>query len=85
MSKNAVSFFLREVIHVTGGSRPEMGYIGAYEIRSVFTSIALYRDWSVSAVFVSAIWRSCSVFSSFYLRDIKHEYDGVRFLCFLFY
>ena len=77
MSKNAVSFFLREVIHAAGASRPEVGSVRAHEIRSVSTSVAFHRNWSVSLVLESATWSSSSVFSSFYLRDIQHKYDGI--------
>ena len=77
MSKNAVSFFLREVIHAAGASRPEVGSVQAHEVRSVSTSVAFHRNWSVSSVLESATWASSSVFSSFYLRDIQHEYDGL--------
>ena len=77
MSKNAVSFFLREVIHAAGASRPEVGSVRAHEVRSVSTSLAFHRNWSVSSVLESATWSSSSVFSSFYLRDIQHEYDGI--------
>ena len=80
MSKNAVSFFLREVIHAAGASRPGVGSVRAHEIRSVSTSVAFHRNWSVSAVLESATWSSSSVFSSFYLRDIQHECDGIRSL-----
>ena len=80
MSKNAVSFFLREVIHAAGTSRPEVGSVRAHEIRSVSTSVAFHRNWSVSAVLESATWSSVSVFSSFCLLDIQHEYDGIRSL-----
>ena len=77
MSKNAVSFFLCEVIHAAGASRPEVGSVRAHEVRSVSTSVAFHRNWSVSSVLESATWSSSSVFSSFYLRDIQHEYDGM--------
>ena len=80
MSKNAVSFFLCEVIHAAGASRPEVGSVHAHEICGVSTSVAFHRNWSVSAVLESATWSSSSVFSSFYLRDIQHEYDGIRLL-----
>ena len=43
MSKNAVSFFLREVIHSAGVSRPEVGSVRAHEVRSVSTSVAFHR------------------------------------------
>ena len=65
MSKNAVSFFLSEVIHAAGASRPEMGSVRAHEIRGVSISVAFHRNWSVSAVLESATWSSSSAFSSF--------------------
>ena len=77
MSKNAVSFFLREVISTAGAARPQVGSLRAHEVRSVSTSVAFHRNWSVTSVLESATWASSSVFSSFYLRDIQHEYDGL--------
>ena len=77
MSKNAVSFFLREVISAAGAARPHVGSLRAHEVRSVSTSFAFHRNWSVSSVLESATWASSSVFFSFYLRDIQHEYDGL--------
>ena len=77
MSKNAVSFFLREVISVAGAARPHVGSLRAHDVRSVSTSVAFHRNWSVSSVLESATWASSSVFSSFYLRDIQHEFDGL--------
>ena len=77
LSKNTVSFFLRDVITVAGASRPEVGRVRAHDVRSVSTSVVFHRNWSVAAVLDSATWSSSSVFSSFYLRDIQHEYDGL--------
>ena len=78
LSKNAVSFFLRDVITAAGASRWVL--LRAHDILGVSTSVAFHRNWSVSAVLESATWSSSSVFSSFYLRDIQHEYDGNLFL-----
>ena len=80
LSKNAVSFFLRDVITTAGAARPEVGSVRAHDIWGVSTSVAFHRNWSVSAVLESATWSSSSVFSSFYLRDIQHEYDGLHSL-----
>ena len=77
LSKNTVSFFLREVISAAGAARPQVGSLRAHEVRSVSTSVAFHRTWSVSSVLESATWASSSVFSSFYLRDIQHEFDGL--------
>ena len=70
LSKNAVSFFLCDVISSAGASRPEVGRLRAHDIRSVSTSVAFHSNWSVSAVLESATWASSSVFTSFYLRDL---------------
>ena len=56
LSKNAVSFFLRDVISSAGASRSEVGRIRAHDIRGVSTSVAFHRNWSVSAVLESATW-----------------------------
>ena len=71
ISKNAISFFLREVISgagavgVDGGRTPR-----AHSIRGVGTSMTFLRNWSVRQVLKPATWRSNTVFSSFYLRDM---------------
>ena len=75
LSTNAISFFLREVIHEAEAGRPEVGLVHAHSIRAAF-----HRNWSVASVLESATWRSNSVFVSFYLRDIQHEFDGIRSL-----
>ena len=80
MSKNAVSFFLREVIHGAAASRPEVGLVRAHDICGVSTSVAFHRNWSVSAVLDAATWSSSSVFTSFYLHDLQHEFQGLRSL-----
>ena len=80
LSKNAVSFFLREIIHGAEATRPEVGTIRARDIRGVSTSVAFHRNWSVSAVLDTATWSSSSVFTSFYLRDLQYEFQGLRSL-----
>ena len=77
LSKNAVSFFLRDMISSAEASRPEVGRLRAHDIHCVSTSVAFHRNWSVSAVLEFTTWNSSSVFSSFYLRDLQHEYDGL--------
>ena len=76
LSKNAVSF-LSDLISSAGAARPEVGRLRAHDIRGVSTSVAFHRDWSVSEVLESATWSSSSVFTSFYLCDLQHEYDGI--------
>ena len=78
LSKNVVSFFLREVIHEADAARSEVGSVRAHSIRVVLTSSAFHRSWSVSSVLKSATWRTNSVFASFYLRDLQHEFNELR-------
>ena len=75
MSKNAVSFLLREVIHGA-----EVGTVRAHDIRGVSISVVFHRNWSVSAVLDAATWSSSSVFTSFYLRDLQYEFQGLHSL-----
>ena len=50
MSKNAVSFFLGEVISAAVAARPQVGSLRAHDVRSVSTSVAFHRNWSVTYV-----------------------------------
>ena len=61
-SKNAVSFFFREVISATEAARPHVGSLRAPEVCSVSTSVAFRRNWSVSSVLESATWASSSMY-----------------------
>ena len=47
---------------------------------SISTSTSLHQNWSVASVLESATWCSNSVFASFYLRDLQHEFEGICFL-----
>ena len=76
MSKNAVSFFLGEAIHGAEASRPEVGSVRAHDICGVSTSVAFHSNCSVSAVLDAATWSSFG----FYLRDLQHEFQGLRSL-----
>ena len=81
LSKNAVSFFLRDVIHGAEASRPEVGTVHAHDIHGVSTSVAFHCNWSVfAAVLDAATWSSSSVFTSFYLHDLQYEFRGLRSL-----
>ena len=68
LSRNALSFFLRQVILDTGavveGSLPPR----AHSIRAVVTSAAFLRNWSVSKVLEAATWQSNPVFTSLFQR-----------------
>ena len=68
--------FWGEVIAAARAAGPLVGSLRAHEVRSVSTSVAFHRHWSVTSVLESATWAPSSVFS-FYLRDIQHEFDGL--------
>ena len=77
MSKKAISYFLREVIAESSANK-ETGVVPcAHSIRGDATSTAFHRNWSVSSVLNAACWRSNSVFTSFYLKDLHFEIDGL--------
>ena len=66
MSKNALSYFLREVTVQSGASSEELAAPKAHSIRGIATSSAFFRNWSLTSVLDAASWRSNSVFTSFY-------------------
>ena len=79
--KNALSFFLRDVIIGAGAADVVSGSsVRAHSIRGVATSVAFLRNWSVSKVLEAATWRSNSVFASFYLKDVSYLFEDLRSL-----
>ena len=78
--KNAISYFLREVIAETGASSVAGVVPRAHSIRSVATSTAFHHNGSISSILNAACWRSSSVFTSFYLKDLYFEINGLRSL-----
>ena len=81
ISKNAISYFLREVICGAGAVREGAGpSLRAHSIRGASTSAVFMQNWSVSKELAATSWRSNSVFASFYLRDIQYIFEGMRSL-----
>ena len=81
ISKNAVSFFLREVILGAGAVHEDVGTsLRVHSIRGVATSTVFKQNWSVSKVLEASSWRSISVFASFYFRDVQYIFEGLHFL-----
>ena len=79
MSKNGISFLLQEVIVNSGASSGDVAAPRTHSIRSMATS-AFFKNWSLSSVFEAASWRSNTVFTSFYLKDVQYIFKGVRSL-----
>ena len=80
MSKNGISFLLREVIVQSGASSEEVAAPRAHSIRGIATSSAFFKNWSLSSVLEAASWKSNSVFTSFYFKDLQFVFEGVRSL-----
>ena len=84
LSKNALSFFLRDVIsRAYSSSSSSASSTGpsfsasapsssrAHSVRGVATSWAFARNASLSSILAAASWSSSSVFTSFYLSDVQ--------------
>ena len=80
LSKNGISYMLREVIVQSGASSQSGQVPRAHTIRGIATSSAFFRNWSLRSVLEAASWRSNTVFTSFYLRDLSFNSDGVHSL-----
>ena len=81
ISKNAVSYFLREVISEAGAVRQDVATpLRAHSGRGIATSVSFLRNWSISKVLEAATWRSNLVFAAFCFRDISFVFLGLRSL-----
>ena len=81
ISKNAISFFIRHAIcRAYGEEEPRRRGVMAHSLRAVGTSLAFAKNCSVKQVMDAATWKSNSVFTSFYLKDVQYIYDNVRAL-----
>ena len=68
MSKNAMSFFLRQLITESGAvssSVPPRAHDG------IATSLNYYSNLSISAIKEAATWKSNRVFAMRYLKDMS--------------
>ena len=77
MSKNAISFYLRQLITDSGAvssSRPPR----AHDIRGIATSLNYYSNLSLSHLMQVATWKSNRVFASRYLKEVSATQDNIR-------
>ena len=68
---------LGEVIAAAQAASPQVGSLRARLVRSVSTSVAFHRHWSVASFLVQPLGPSSSVFYFYFLSDIPHEFDGL--------
>ena len=65
------SYLLREVIVHSGASSNDVAAPNAHSIRGIATSsVFFFRNWSLASVLEASSWRSNTVFTSFYLKDV---------------
>ena len=79
MSKNGISYLLREVIVHSGASSNDVAAPKAHSTRGIATSSAFFKNWFLSSVLEAASRRSNTVFTSFYLQHVQYIFEGVRF------
>ena len=81
LSKNALSYFIRQVIVDSGALGAAEGPAPrAHSVRGVGASCTFLRNWRVSDVLQAATWKSNVVFAAFYLRDVSYVLDDKRSL-----
>ena len=77
MSKNAMSFFLRQLITESGAVSSSVPP-RAHDIRGIATSLNYYSNLSISAVKEAATWKSNRVFAMRYLKDMSTTGSRLR-------
>ena len=70
MSKNAMSFFLRQLI-TESGAVSSLVPPRAHDICGIATSLNYYSNLSISAIKEAATWKSNRVFAMRYLKDMS--------------
>lgn len=82
ISKDTISRWLTQVIKLAYQNDPvhrlTLHRIRPHEIRAIASSWALAHHVPLSAIMDAAYWRSHSTFSSFYLRSLCNESDGIH-------
>ena len=77
LSKNAISFFLRETIQqaIQPEGAPAPAGVRAHSIRGLATSLNFWKNRSLAAVLEAATWKANTVFVSHYLKDVQRTYE----------
>lgn len=79
MSKNAMSFFIRDLISEAHSNISEndlkMCKVKAHEVRAISTSLAYKRNLSLQDIVQATYWRCKSVFALHYLSQVQTVFD----------
>ncbi|XP_064095190.1 uncharacterized protein LOC135207390 [Macrobrachium nipponense] len=82
MTKNAIAFFLRELIKESHMLCQEENFgllkFKAHEVRAVATSLAFKRNMALKDIIETTFWRTNSVFASHYLGNVKTTFDNCQ-------
>ena len=76
VSKNTISFWLRETIRKAYASEPGVvlpSRVRAHEVRGIAPSLSFKKNFSVEQVLRAGVWSSQTTFTSYYLRDTAHR------------
>ena len=68
---------LGEVIAAAQAARPQVGSLRARLVRSVSTSVAFHRHWSVASFLVQPLGPPVRCFIFIFLATFPHEFDGL--------
>ena len=83
-SKNALAYFIKSTILEAYQNVSEFTMklckVTPHEVRAVATSLAFNHNLAMEAVLEAAQWRSNSVFTAHYLKDIAIQYQNCKAL-----
>ena len=80
LSKNAISYFLRDTILSAKAVYEDGGPVKAHDIRGVAATMAFKLNASISDIMNAAMWKSLSTFANFYSKDIAYSSKGWKAL-----
>ena len=76
ISKNGISFFLRDTIISANAVYEDGGPFKAHDIRGMAISMAFKLNTSITEIMKAATWKSPSTFSNFYLKEVAYSSKG---------
>ena len=76
MSKNTISFWLRETItkaYESSDGEPLAPRIHDHEVREIAPTLLFRKNFAVDQVLKAGTWKNQTTLTSFYLRDVAHK------------